>query len=97
MNLTFQMHANIVLSQDVLDYAPLFGEIADAYYEREMYAQAKPIYEILGHDAGVCIGRSSCFGGLVADALVDQQFVRPHPSGSVLSYAGGAARSGRGL
>ncbi|KAI0315216.1 hypothetical protein OF83DRAFT_1133046 [Amylostereum chailletii] len=47
-----QMHANIVLSQDVVDYAPLFAEIADAYFERELYAEAKPIYELLGRDAG---------------------------------------------
>ncbi|KAI0063565.1 TPR-like protein [Artomyces pyxidatus] len=46
------MHANIVLSQDVSDYAPLFVEIADAYYELEMYAEARPIYELLGQDAG---------------------------------------------
>ncbi|TFY70716.1 hypothetical protein EVG20_g2295 [Dentipellis fragilis] len=44
------MHANIVLAQDVVDYAPLFGEIADAYMDREMYAQARPIYELLGQD-----------------------------------------------
>ncbi|KIY47854.1 TPR-like protein [Fistulina hepatica ATCC 64428] len=43
-------HANIILSQDVLDYAALFTEIADAYFEREMYAEAKPIYELLGTD-----------------------------------------------
>ena len=48
-----QIHANVVLSQDVLDYAPLFVEIADAYFEREMYADAKPIYEVLGADAAV--------------------------------------------
>ncbi|PFH45985.1 hypothetical protein AMATHDRAFT_8403 [Amanita thiersii Skay4041] len=45
-----KMHANIILSQDVLDYAPLFTEIADAYFERKMYAEARPIYEILGAD-----------------------------------------------
>ncbi|KAM6492840.1 TPR-like protein [Amanita muscaria] len=45
-----KIHANIVLSQDVLDYAPLFAEIADAYFEREMYADAKPVYELLGAD-----------------------------------------------
>lgn len=45
-------HASIVLSQDVVDYAPLFVEIADAYFDREMYAQARPIYEMLGQDAG---------------------------------------------
>ena len=47
------MHANAVLSQDVLDYAPLFAEIADAYFDREMYAEARPIYELLGADASV--------------------------------------------
>jgi hypothetical protein len=36
-----------------LDYAPLFAEIADAYFEREMYAEARPIYELLGADAAV--------------------------------------------
>lgn len=49
----FQMHANIVLSQDITEYAPLFSEIADAYFEREMYAEAGHIYEMLGADAGV--------------------------------------------
>ncbi|KAG2056694.1 TPR-like protein [Suillus hirtellus] len=45
-----KMHASIVLAQDVLDYAALFGEIADSYFEREMYADARPIYEILGSE-----------------------------------------------
>ncbi|KAI0269808.1 TPR-like protein [Gloeopeniophorella convolvens] len=45
-------HANIVLAQDIVDYAPLFVEIADAYFDREMYAEARPIYEMLGQDAG---------------------------------------------
>lgn len=44
---------NVILSQDILDYAPLFVEIADAYFEREMYADARPIYEFLGADAAV--------------------------------------------
>ena len=48
-----QLHASVVLSQDVFDYAPLFGEIADAYFERKMYAEAKPIYELLGADVAV--------------------------------------------
>jgi general transcription factor 3C polypeptide 3 (transcription factor C subunit 4) len=43
------------LSQDVLDYAPLFCEIADAYFDRKMYAEAKPIYEMLGSDVAVRI------------------------------------------
>ena len=48
------MHASIVLLHDVMDYAPLFAEIADAYFEKDLCADAKPIYELLGADAGVC-------------------------------------------
>ena len=47
------MHADIILSQEIADYAALFTEIADAYFEREMYADAGHIYEMLGADAGV--------------------------------------------
>lgn len=43
-----------MLSHEVAEYAPLFGEIADAYFERELYAEAGHIYEILGGDPGVC-------------------------------------------
>ncbi|KAJ7448791.1 TPR-like protein [Mycena latifolia] len=43
-----KVHAEIILSQDILDYAPLFTEIADAYFERELYAEARQIYELLG-------------------------------------------------
>lgn len=50
---SLKLHASVILSEDVLDYAPLFVEIADAYYERELYADAKPIYELLGSDANV--------------------------------------------
>ncbi|KAF8957215.1 hypothetical protein BDZ97DRAFT_1924824 [Flammula alnicola] len=46
-----KLHANAVLAEDVLDYSVLFAEIADAYFEREMYAEAKPIYELLGGDS----------------------------------------------
>ena len=53
-----QKHADVILAQDVLEYAPLFTEIADAYFEREMYAEARHIYEALGGDAGV---RMSCY------------------------------------
>ena len=47
------MHAKVILAQDAAEYAPLFAEIADAYFEREMYAEAGHIYEMLGGDAGV--------------------------------------------
>ncbi|KAI0696177.1 TPR-like protein [Cytidiella melzeri] len=46
-----KMHASIVLSQDALEYGALFPEIADAYFDREMYAEAGHIYEMLGADA----------------------------------------------
>ncbi|CAL1715852.1 unnamed protein product [Somion occarium] len=45
-----KIHAKIILSQNVGEYAPLFAEIADAYFDREMYAEAGQIYEILGAD-----------------------------------------------
>ncbi|TBU44059.1 TPR-like protein [Dichomitus squalens] len=47
-----KMHAKVILGQDVAEYAPLFSEIADAYFEREMYSEAGHIYEMLGGDAG---------------------------------------------
>ncbi|KAH9944859.1 TPR-like protein [Amylocystis lapponica] len=45
-----KIHAGVVLTQDPVEYAPLFGEIADAYFERELYAEAGRIYEILGKE-----------------------------------------------
>ncbi|KAJ7848411.1 hypothetical protein B0H13DRAFT_2361910 [Mycena leptocephala] len=46
-----KVHADVVLSQDILDYAPLFSEIADAYFEQELFAEARAIYELLaGND-----------------------------------------------
>ena len=53
------MHADIILAQEIADYAALFTEIADAYFEREMYAEARHIYELLGGDAGVSISLSA--------------------------------------
>ena len=47
------MHARIILAQDVTEYSPLFTEVADAYFERAMYSEARPIYETLGGDATV--------------------------------------------
>ncbi|THG99335.1 hypothetical protein EW026_g2982 [Hermanssonia centrifuga] len=47
-----KIHANIVLAQQISEYAALFSEIADAYFEREMYAEAGHIYEMLGADGG---------------------------------------------
>lgn len=42
------------MSQDILDYAPLFTEIADAFFERELFAEARAIYELLGANDTVC-------------------------------------------
>ncbi|KAJ6622252.1 hypothetical protein B0H10DRAFT_2014932 [Mycena sp. CBHHK59/15] len=43
-----KLHADVVLSQDILDYAPLFTEIADTYFEQDLFADARCIYELLG-------------------------------------------------
>ncbi|KAJ7594254.1 hypothetical protein C8J56DRAFT_926291 [Mycena floridula] len=76
-----KMHAEVILSQDVLDYTPLFGEIADAYFEREMYAEARPIYELLGTDACtsslyVLLQTAACLRNL--DELKDAAEVYEH-------------------
>lgn len=47
------MHAEIVLKEDVNDYAPLFGEIADAYFDQALYPEAGQIYEALGGELEV--------------------------------------------
>jgi hypothetical protein len=47
------MHASIVLTHEITEYASLFAEIADAYFDKEMYVDARPVYEALGSDASV--------------------------------------------
>lgn len=47
------MHASVILAQDIREYAPLFSEIADAYYDQRMYTAAVAIYEELGQDPSV--------------------------------------------
>lgn len=47
------MHASVVLAQDIREYAPLFSEIADAYYDQRMHVAAVAIYEELGQDPAV--------------------------------------------
>lgn len=49
----YKMHASVILAQDVREYAPLFSEIADAYYDQKMYTAAVAIYEELGQDPSV--------------------------------------------
>lgn len=43
----------MVLEQKIDDFAPLFAEIADAFFDMNLYAEAKPVYEMLGTDAAV--------------------------------------------
>jgi general transcription factor 3C polypeptide 3 (transcription factor C subunit 4) len=47
------MHTAVILAHNIMDYASLYLEIADAYFEKEMYAEARPVYEALGADASV--------------------------------------------
>lgn len=47
------MHASAILAQEIREYAPLFSEIADAYYDQRMYTSAVAIYEELGQDSSV--------------------------------------------
>ena len=52
------MHASVILAQDIREYAPLFSEIADAYYDQRMHTAAVAIYEELGQDPAVRHSRS---------------------------------------
>ncbi|KAJ7770629.1 TPR-like protein [Mycena metata] len=45
-----KFHVNAILSEDLIDYASLFVEIADTYLEQEMFEEARPIYELLAND-----------------------------------------------
>ncbi|KAF7290469.1 TPR-like protein [Mycena kentingensis (nom. inval.)] len=43
-----KVHADMILAEEMLDYAPLFTEIADAYFEVDRMPDARTIYERLG-------------------------------------------------
>ncbi|KAL1761213.1 hypothetical protein FB107DRAFT_255088 [Schizophyllum commune] len=47
-----KLHASVVLAEEPTDYAPLFAEIGDAYFEKGLWAEAKGVYEVLGGDVG---------------------------------------------
>ena len=49
----YEVHASVILAQDIREYAPLFSEIADAHYDQKMYMAAVAIYEELGQDPSV--------------------------------------------
>ncbi|KAI0339047.1 TPR-like protein [Trametopsis cervina] len=83
-----KMHASIVLSQDPVEYAPLFAEIADAYFDREMYNEAGHIYEMLGADPStsslqVLLQAAACrrmVGDLKGAAEVYEYVLKADPS-----------------
>ncbi|KAJ7442513.1 TPR-like protein [Mycena galericulata] len=49
-----KVHVKAILCEDILDYAPLFLELADTYFEDEMYAEAQPLYISLSTEASTC-------------------------------------------
>jgi general transcription factor 3C polypeptide 3 (transcription factor C subunit 4) len=54
-SLPSQMHASIILAEDVLDFSSLFVEIADVYFEHSRYDDALMVYEKLSEHAEVSI------------------------------------------
>jgi len=82
-------HANVVLAEEVLDYAVLFGEIADAYFERGLWADAKPIYELLGGDPAtssiyVLLQTAACMRNL--EQLKEAADVYEHSMSSIVIF-----------
>ncbi|TRM61397.1 hypothetical protein BD626DRAFT_434670 [Schizophyllum amplum] len=83
-----KIHATIVLSEDPTDYAVLFGEIADAYFDRELWAEARPIYEVLGGDVAtssiqVLMQAAACYhmlGELQEAAEVYESVIQADPT-----------------
>ncbi|KAI0072549.1 TPR-like protein [Panus rudis PR-1116 ss-1] len=81
-------HAKVILSQSIAEYAPLFAEIADAYFDRELYAEAGQIYEMLGADAEtsslyVLLQAASCrrmVGDLKESAEVYEHVIAADPT-----------------
>ena len=49
----YKIHTKIILACNMLEYAPLFQEIADAYFENELYNLALPLYEDLASEEQV--------------------------------------------
>lgn len=56
------MHSEIVLREDVQIFGELFVEIADAFVEKSLFADALPIYELLleGNTVRILSIKSSC-------------------------------------
>lgn len=79
------MQVDVVLSHSIVNFSPLFTEIADTYFENGMFAEARPIYEMLGADAAV--NNVPTFTDSVtyfSPISLDEQ--HPHPdAGSLLS------------
>lgn len=71
----------------MLDYAALFVEIADAYFQQEAYDDARPIYEALGADPAVS-GILNFVKAVRLNACIDKQLVCPPPGGLLSEDAG---------
>ena len=81
------MHAEIILAQSIEDYSPLFAELADAYFERSMFAHARPVYEMLGAEAAVSSLLSLHMP--VLDTSLDQQYTRTYAHRGLSTCPGG--------
>ena len=49
------MHFDIVMEVDVSDKPDFFGEIADAYFDRQMYPEALEIYFDMSENEAVSV------------------------------------------
>jgi hypothetical protein len=69
-NIALQMHASIVLAHDIMNYASLYLEIADTYFEKDLYTDARPVYEALGTDSSV---REACSESMSILNFIDRR------------------------
>lgn len=91
-----QRHAGVILSQNVKDFAVLFAEIADAYFEKHLWAEAKPIYELLGGDSEVRRALLAPIDHISVPAL-DEQLVYLTSNSSMSAHDGRTQRGCRSL
>ncbi|KAI5833065.1 TPR-like protein [Schizophyllum commune Tattone D] len=83
-----KLHASVVLAEEPTDYAPLFAEIGDAYFEKGLWAEAKGVYEVLGGDVGtssiqILMQAAACYhmlGELQEAAEVYESVIQADPT-----------------
>ncbi|KAL1658912.1 hypothetical protein GGG16DRAFT_119694 [Schizophyllum commune] len=83
-----KLHASVVLAEEHTDYAPLFAEIGDAYFEKGLWAEAKGVYEVLGGDVGtssiqILMQAAACYhmlGELQEAAEVYESVIQADPT-----------------